>query len=194
MIRLLTTLRRTAALAILAVLVSGVGWAAYSLEAARKDSLDGIQIKRELLGKLMSIGSRSQEIEAALSAAKDNPGRAWFMEGESEALITAQLQQRLQEIVAVHGAQFLRASEAEPVRSEDQDYRGLRIELNGSLESIQRVLIDMETGIPYLFITHARFGADAAFQGSPQAPLQLQAELDVYGAVLPATPSATTEP
>lgn len=183
---LLTYSRRLAALAILAAAIASALWGAAEIAGVWRVTTETLAAKRALLGKLNAIASRSKDIAAALDAARNDPGRAWFLQGESAALVAAGLQQRLQQIASDNGAQFIRASEAEPRTIDAQDYRGVRIELSGSLESIQRSLFEIETGIPYLFIAPARIGADQAYaEGQPSAPL-LETELDVYGAVLPA--------
>ena len=183
--KLLSYARRSAALSILLLLVLGGAWTVWALEAARQESLEAIAFKREILGKLMAMSRRSQELDAALARAQDNPGRAWFMAGESDALIVAQLQQRLQDVMSMHGAQLLRASEVEPMSRDGQDYRGLRIELGGAFDIVQRVLFEIEAGVPYLFITRAQIAADPGGLDGVQAPLHVNLEIDVYGAILP---------
>jgi general secretion pathway protein M len=103
-----------------------------------------------------------------------------FLKGQNEGAIAADLQTRLKAIVDRAGCK-LRSVQSLPTKLEDQmRYIGARIEMNGSLQAIQKALYAIETGKPYLFVTGAVLkpstpigGTDAVLEPTIEALLEI---------------------
>jgi hypothetical protein len=116
-----------------------------------------------------------------------------FLPGAQDAIITAELQNRLRAL-ALSNAVELNSANALPARNVGANsYLGLRLFLRGRVADIQTVLHSIETSSPLLFVERASLrvdpwpmkSADPARQDAPA----LVVELDVYGAKLPAVPN-----
>ena len=184
MTSLTTILRRALALLILAAVLVIPVMAGASLLRTWQERHEAINERRELLGRFSAVVARASEIDERIKANNETPARSWFVSGDSEALIAAQLQQRLQEIAAMSSAQFQRSSEIGAQTEDGLAYQGIQVSISGSLESIQKTLFEIETGVPFLFITQAQFDSSVLSQGD-EGPLTLQADLTVYAALLP---------
>jgi hypothetical protein len=186
MTALATLLRRAAALIILAAVILAPVVIGLSLLQSWQERKEAIDERRMLLGRLTAVVARASEIGKQTEANNAAPARSWFVSGESEALISAQLQQRLQEITAASGAQFQRSNEITAETQDGLTYQGIQISISGPLESIQKTLFEVETGVPFLFVTQAQIDSNSVSQDE-QSPLVLQAELTIFAALLPKT-------
>lgn len=184
MTALATILRRAMALVILAALIIAPLAFGASLLQSWQERKEAIDDRRILLGRLTAVVARASEIGKQTEANKNTPARSWFVSGESEALISAQLQQRMQEIAAASGAQFQRSSEITAETQDGLTYQGIQVSISGPLESIQKTLFEIETGVPFLFVTQAQIDSNS-ISPEEQGPLVLQAELTVFAALLP---------
>lgn len=105
--------------------------------------------------------------------------------GSSDALIAAELQQRLARVCGEEGCQ-IRSTQALPPTSEEGFVRiGLRVALAVRSEALHRMLHRLETAKPYLFVDALEIGAatDPVGGASPGAVQgwDLQARFELYG-------------
>ncbi len=110
--------------------------------------------------------------------------RGEFLSGPNENVINADLQTRLKTVAEAADAR-LRAVQSLPPRTRDlTKYSGSRVEIYGSLQSIQRTVFAVESAKPYLLIVGASIKAlpSSARPGVPEEPI-IQAQLDVFGAI-----------
>lgn len=107
-----------------------------------------------------------------------------FLRGESDAIILADLQSLIGEIVTRHGCE-LALSRQLPTRTEDgRTSLGLHLQIRGDVRRMFGVLHSLETGKPFLQIENASLrlmdGAAIAAQEGADI-IQIIAELDIYG-------------
>ena len=79
----------------------------------------------------------------------------------------------------------LRSVQSLPTKPGDQiRYIGVRVEMNGSLQSVHKAIYAVETGKPYLFITGVVLKPSAP-AGRPDTRLEptIEAQLEIFGAV-----------
>jgi general secretion pathway protein M len=99
-------------------------------------------------------------------------------------VINADLQTRLKGLAEGAGAR-LRSAQTLPTKSNEQiKYSGSRIDISGSLQSIQRAIYAIETATPYLFITGAviKTASAPSRPGLVEEPV-IQAQLDIVGPI-----------
>lgn len=75
-----------------------------------------------------------------------------YLSGDNDALAAAQLQARVRQVIDTHGAtltstQILDASDVEGFRK-----LAVSVRMSAQIEALQRILYDLETGSPVLFI------------------------------------------
>lgn len=108
-----------------------------------------------------------------------------FLATDSEAIVIADLQKQLGSLIAANGAELLTA-QAIPSRSRgNAKSLGVRIQLRGSIDRIQRIVHTVETSRPLLFVERAILRADPTVTSSATlaglAAVRLSVELDVVG-------------
>jgi hypothetical protein len=143
--------------------------------------------KLKVLARLEAIVAQEKNVQSVLSDTSAQLRSGEFLAGPNENVISAELQARLKALAESAGAKS-RAVQALPVRTIDQiRYSGSRIEIFGSLQSIQRTVHAIESAKPYLFTSAAviKLQAPATGRQAEQQEPTLQAQLDVFGAMQP---------
>lgn len=126
-----------------------------------------IQAKREHLGRLTVIASRSpQNTDAAQLSAR--PLAAFTLEGETEAVQLATLQTAIGRVAEEAGVR-LRSTQALPVMQRDElGFVGLQSTVQVRLEALQRLLYGLETHRPMLLVDAIDMAPITAASGSPE--------------------------
>ena len=131
-----------------------------------------------------SVGRDAPAVEKQLeSLRQQGKAAAGYLTGANETLVAAELQDRLKAAVAHTGGQLKSTqvvTTAENTKSRRVVVRG---QISVSLASLQRVLYEIESGTPYLFVenldihpvSNPRAGSNADGDGL------LEVRLDVYG-------------
>jgi general secretion pathway protein M len=148
------------------------------------DRDERILVQARGLARLSAIAEQASNVQSIIADTSGQMRSDEFLTGPSENVISANLQARLKGITEAAGAHS-RAVQALPLKTSDQiRYSGSRIEIFGSLPSIQRAIHAIESAKPYLFITGATLRAPppATRQGMPEEPI-IQAQLDIFGAL-----------
>lgn len=140
-----------------------------------------IEEKRRLLGRLEAIKS------AASTFLKTNPMPALdndqlFLQGENEAVITADLQGWLQERAATAGAQINSVSNVRLEGENGITLLGLRANMSGSMEAIHEVVAAVEVNQPRLFIKEMDLQSNYQEAYGLDTPPELSATFLVLGA------------
>ena len=154
------------------------------LHAAFSDRDDQIADRRALLARLTAVASQEASVQAIASDTTAQLHGDEFLSGPNENVISADLQTRLKAITEAAGARS-RAVQALPAKTLEQiKYSGSRIELFGTIQSVQRAIYAIETAKPYLFVTGAIIKTlpTANRPGVTEEPT-IQAQLDVAGAI-----------
>ncbi|MDW9463596.1 hypothetical protein GOA57_27495 [Sinorhizobium meliloti] len=173
--------QRATALSLLAVVIL----VAVCIFAAGLSSLgrtfSEIEEKRRLLGRLEAIKS------AASVFLKTNPMPALdndqlFLQGENEAVITADLQGWLQERAVTAGAQINSVSNVRLEGENGITLLGLRANMSGSMEAIHEIVAAVEVNQPRLFIKEMDIQSNHQEAYGLDTPPELSATILVLGA------------
>lgn len=173
---------RIAAIGLLALVVFGA-WAA--IVAPVIDSRENAKLELRQLELLRAGFSRSLRDRAYLEAQVINlrERRDWqsfSFEGASAALVGAQIQTVVRELVAQSGSELRTTANLPVVSTAGYQKLGLRIELRASLQSVAQLLREMETHVPFLFIEGISLrGEERAAREGTVRDVLLSVRLDV---------------
>jgi general secretion pathway protein M len=145
-----------------------------------------IMEQRALLARLEGIAAQEPRIRAIARETEAQVNTGEFLRGANEGVISADQQTRLKAMAESAGAR-LRSVQSLPAKTSDQiRYTGVRMDLSGPIQAIQRALHAVENGKPYLFVAAASIKVSplASQSGTAQEPV-IEAQFDVYGAVQP---------
>ena len=138
--------------------------------------------QRLLLSRLTAIAQREPAVNAAARETAEQLKRGESLIGPNEGVINADLQTRIKTMTEQAGARLRSVQGLPASTSEQTKYVGARLEMQGSLQAIQRALHAIETGRPYLFITSAAIRPSLNMQNPREEPV-IEARLDVVGAM-----------
>jgi hypothetical protein len=147
-----------------------------------RDSL--IAEKKAVLARLLAIAAQEANVQSIESDTNAQMRGGEFLSGPNENVISADLQTRLKGMTESAGARS-RAAQALPLKTSDQlKYIGSRVEIFGSLQSIQRAVYAIENTKPYLFVMGATLRMVPAMNrpGVAEEP-NIEAQLDIFGVV-----------
>lgn len=152
----------------------------------------GVEIRDELTRateRRNRLEASTAEAQSLASGKIDIAGYAGdFLQGESDAVIVAELQKQIGSIVAATGSELSTAQPVPPRTDGAHQKLGLRVQIRGSLDAVQRILYTIETARPYLFIERAVLRVDPTPRvgGHPTglAAIRMTADLDIVGARL----------
>lgn len=177
--------RRTIALLVLLVLVglivtTGIV-AVLSIEKAHTE----IREQRLALGRLQSAISQMSNWNDS-SDLVNSSASFGFLDGQSETIIRADLQKRFMTAATGQQVGVISVGNVPNFIKNQVNYAGLQANVSGTIEQLQKLLIELETTNPILFITELTIRAPQSFDSkrSRVAP-QLEAQLRVYGALRP---------
>lgn len=138
----------------------------------------------DTLARYRKLGAERPQLAVALrSAEAREPDAALYLEGASDALAAARLQERLNTIVKDSGGSIdsVRVLESAP----DGPYRRVSVELliESRIEALRAILYRIETGKPSLFIKSVNITTITGIRlGRPLTePADLDVRLEVYG-------------
>jgi Type II secretion system (T2SS), protein M subtype b len=179
--------RRLAAIALpalAAVLAAAIGLAAYTTLQARADS---VAERRAQLGRLNMILAAKPGPAGDPVAAVGGDGPE-FLSGESEALVQAAFQSRLNDIAAASGVDVIAVGNTPIVVRGDARFAGLRASMSGTNDEVVDTIFAIETSEPYLTIRSARINSGQAGtprDGGRESPQELLLQLQFEGALRP---------
>ena len=142
--------RRIVAIGLLCVLLGGALWiylAAYFSSSERLDYLENTQARyAQAIGSEGTLRARLEELQGAATKS------IALLSGESVALVGAQLQARMKQIVASAGGQ-LETTQMLPVSTEGAlEKITVRASMTVTTNTLQKMLYVIETQRPYLYI------------------------------------------
>ncbi len=187
MIRLLNSslaVRRSVVIAILTAITGAVCLVMAVAGTGLYQSHAAIEEKRRLLGRLEAV---SEQLPLAMRAAPAGGGpNDGFLNGDSEPVIRATMQQQFQSIAAAQGLGVMSVGKAPDFVRNDVTYAGLQANVSGSVASMHRTLMALEMAQPMLFVTHLTVRSpDGLSKRQPVAEPVLVAQLRIYGALRP---------
>lgn len=117
----------------------------------------------------------------------DEAESGFFLEGESIAIVQANLQTRLSGIAKSQHATVASVGNAPAMTIEGVQYVGVRADIQGELPALHNTIFQLETSIPRLIIREATIrSTNTIQQGDLTAPIELVGQITVYGAINPA--------
>jgi general secretion pathway protein M len=131
-------------------------------------------------GYARTAAARPQYEEQVAALRAEQPDPEWFLDGDTDALAAATLQDRIGILVQSAGAE-LRSIQAAPAADEDGMRRvGVTVELAAKTRSLLRLAYAIEAGTPYLFVTTAETIADPTQGGIEDPTLIVRLEISGY--------------
>ncbi|HXV22667.1 MAG TPA: type II secretion system protein GspM [Alphaproteobacteria bacterium] len=146
-----------------------------------RDTVTAIEDARLLAaGYARAAAARSQYEEQAQTLRAEQPNPDWFLEGQTDALAAAALQDRIGSMVQSAGAE-LRSIQAVSAVDEEGMWRvGISVELATKTAALLRLAYAIESGTPYLFINTAETIADPSQGGIEDPTLIVRLEISGY--------------
>ncbi|RVI77385.1 hypothetical protein CN188_22455 [Sinorhizobium meliloti] len=173
--------QRATALSLLAVIILAVVCIFAAGLSSISSTFSEIEEKRRLLGRLEAIKSAASVFlkTNAMPALDDDQ---LFLQGENEAVITADLQGWLQERAATAGAQINSVSNVRLEGENGITLLGLRANMSGSMEAIHEIAAAVEVNQPRLFIKEMDLQSNYQEAYGLDTPPELSATILVLGA------------
>jgi len=150
-------LSRTLALALLALaLLGGFRLVVAPLMAAFQDNAARIEQAETLLQRYLALAEQRQAMSDRLAAQEElAASAAGYLEGLSDALAAAQLQDRVKSVIEGAGGE-LRSTQILPAVAIDGDAgirrTPLRVQFAAAIGGLAETLYELESGQPYVFI------------------------------------------
>ena len=150
-------LSRTLALALLALaLLGGFRLVVAPLMAAFQDNAARIEQAETLLQRYLALAEQRQATSDRLAAQEElAASAAGYLEGPSDALAAAQLQDRVKSVIEGAGGE-LRSTQILPAVAIDGDAgirrTPLRVQFAAAIGGLAETLYELESGQPYVFI------------------------------------------
>lgn len=151
--------------------------------SAYKTEAQSMERSLMLLRRYRVIAAQGEELAEAVAAREKMAGEnATYVYGRNGALAAAALQDHVASVIAQAGGE-LRSTQvlpSEPVDAVVAVTRSrLRLHLDVDVEGLERLLYDLETSSPYLFIEQITIQTQARHDDPEQQ--RLVVSLDVYG-------------
>jgi len=149
-------LSRTAALALLALVLGGIY--ALVLEpvvTGYREGLAELQQEQSRIARFAAIAASADEVEAAARAAEARQAQSGvFIQGASDAQAAAALQSRINAVVRSAGGDLRSVQSLPPERGADDGASriGVQLQYIGTIHDLRRLLYELETGTPLLFV------------------------------------------
>tara|TARA_R110000744_G_scaffold70754_4_gene142856 strand:+ start:332 stop:931 length:600 start_codon:yes stop_codon:yes gene_type:complete len=150
--------------------------------------------QRILLGQLQKTINRLPLLEEQQATILASRSDGDFLEGSSKTVIRAELQQRFKQIAGAQKVNVISVGDAPEFIKSEVIYIGLQANVSGTIESLHRAFLALESAQPLLFITRltVRSTGGLSQQASISEPV-LIAQLRLYGALRP-NAAANAEP
>lgn len=173
---------RILALALLAVVLAG-GYllAVRPLVGAYLTNRHAIAESRDLLARLSAIAAHGAAWRRQVEELR---GRrvveTAYLQGTSETLAAAALQNRLKSAIQKHGGE-LQSVQALPATETDGFRRVVvRAQMTADVPALQKILYDLEAGLPFMFVDNLDVRVRHARRDTERAE-PLEVGLEVYG-------------
>lgn len=157
--------------------------------------LETLREDRESLAEALSLRDRYLSVAAAGAAvdgwrqtlSEEGDGAA-YLQGASEALVSADLQNRVKTVVQGNGG-VLNSTQILDAASEEGFRRvAVRVRMSGGSEALYKVLYALETERPFLFVDNIDINARSMRAREGQAEtIELMVSFDLFGYMRPAS-------
>jgi general secretion pathway protein M len=153
--------------------------------ALHREAGEAIESAEILLQRHRALAAQRSELAARLDDEKEQVSAvAGYLEGPSDALAAAQLQDRVKVAVETAGGE-LRSTQILPAQAVDASpgtHRAtLRVQLVASIDSLAEILYGLESGQPYVLIDELAVRGQRARRGAPREAPLLDVSLQLSG-------------
>jgi general secretion pathway protein M len=155
------------------------------IEPVRRIIADGaetIRERRQTLARYEAVAAHEEQIQGYARQVSETNGRGELFDGDSEGVISANLQARLKAIA--EGAQVtVRSIQVLPEKSfQGVSLVGARLDVAGLHDHVHALARALEGEPPLLIITAATIRSQAMMWGAPQdSEAEIEAQFDVFG-------------
>jgi general secretion pathway protein M len=105
------------------------------------------------LQRLETIASQDEELRARYAKLRQNQAaRGYFLQGDSEAVASADLQRILKNITTAHGTQLMSTQILPAVKEDSLTRVSLRVRIRGPVEGLVESLYELESSMALLFL------------------------------------------
>ena len=185
-----SVLSRTLALTLLGVALLGAQSLIIApVLSAYRDGEARIEQAKELLQRYEALGQQRSLLTDRLAEQQERAASAaGYLQGPSDALAAAQLQDRVKSVVETAGGQ-LRSTQILPAEQLEAELgvrrTRLRVHFVVTIEGLEETLYELETGQPYLIIDDVTVRQERVRRRRSEAPGQpmLDVSLELFGYV-----------
>ncbi|MCR4265791.1 type II secretion system protein GspM [Nitratireductor sp. ZSWI3] len=158
-------------------LIVGLTWSAIATIGEYRSQLED---RRLAAGRLQAVAAVKPLLQHGASQSQ-SVNENDFFPGETEAVVRAAIQTRLNEIASARGATILSVSNVPLRRIDETAYIGVRADLTGTVDAVHNTIFEIETTKPAFIIREASIWTSGNAQtATPLTPPELSAQLRIY--------------
>jgi Type II secretion system (T2SS), protein M subtype b len=135
---------------------------------------------RDNAGRLAQIAGMKSGLRSAKNDLAGADSKSLFLEAESLTIGRANLQSRVDAIARSNGLLLSSAGGLPDIEENGLKLIGLRIDLSGGYDAVQKAIVDLETTKPPLMVRE--LAVRLASGESGDRPLELAAQIKLFGA------------
>jgi general secretion pathway protein M len=141
-----------------------------------------------LRDRYVALAAGGAAIDAKVGTLRDEgDGEAAYLQGASEALVSADLQNRVKTVVQANGGVLNSTQILDATNEEGFRRLAVRVRMSGGSEALYKVLYALETERPFLFIDNIDINARTIRQREGQGEtIELMVSFDLFGFMRPA--------
>ncbi|KAA3523480.1 general secretion pathway protein GspM [Agrobacterium tumefaciens] len=154
-------------------------WTAFGLLNRDATSIEENRIALARYEKTIATG------ETFLRRPSASPPSSEFLPNETEAVMQANLQNKLSSLASIATATVLSSGGISSIEIDGVRYVGIRGNLQGTLKSVHGTLLQLETGKPYLIVRDMT--VRAINSANLAVPVEISVQVSFFGALDPTT-------
>ncbi|MDY0330451.1 MAG: type II secretion system protein GspM [Thiomonas sp.] len=169
-------------LAVLCAVAAAIAIPALQLNARYQSAIDQRVDRLTREQRIISMAPKLQQ--QMLELQRLNPSR-FYLRNPNPVLAAAEIQENAKRLIDANGGKLLSMNILPPKDEDPLTRVGINVQLTGGLDGVEKLLYQLETATPYLFINNLSIRAINAYlpRNSAVPPLQLQVQFDLTGYV-----------
>lgn len=172
----------------LVVLVLGVVFSVYNMASGAVATNEAtIGERRVQLGRMLQIAGWKPSVDAAAREKLDRALQTLFSPGDASAVSLAAFQERLKRHALQTGTQIVNVTERPVKEALGFSWIGLQVTVIGRFDAVARFLAAVESASPHTAVFSGRITADPDLNRATTPDARLDARLEFYSPVRPAT-------
>ena len=133
--------------------------------------------------RLRSVASYADIPKGKNSDAGANANGELFLQGKTQAMVSADLLTQLKQMASAHGVEVVRAGDLPPKTEGPVTLVGGSVEMSGGIANIFDFIQDIERARPLLFVDHLSMRASGVAEAEEKYETPLAVEVQVFGAI-----------